>query len=297
MIDVSQRSQVSILVPVYNEEAFLRQTLESIRQQEYRDFVCLISDNASTDNSLSIAREYASMDNRFIVFSQPENIGSARNGLYLFNQVGTKYCMFFSGHDLIAPNFLAKTIRVLDERPDVSMSFSYVHGIDKDGNDIGWIKEASYQFSGPPIQRYLDAILTLTNCTIAQSVFRSTDVSDFTFPVVRGPDHILISRLLWFGNLSIINEPLYFRRYFAEHEQPNKYKERIVGTRGATGYDLMADAWIDDFRKLYHGSKVKRQILEKIIRSLIEGRFYGNKRSYVDKLIYKLGSIIFNQKQ
>ena len=73
--------KVSIIIPVYNGENYIRKCLDSILNQEYKDFEVLIVDDNSLDNSLSILKEYENNDNRVIVFHLDKNIGvsSGRN--------------------------------------------------------------------------------------------------------------------------------------------------------------------------------------------------------------------------
>ena len=68
---------VSIGMPVYNGEVFLKQTLESLLSQDYADFELVISDNASTDNTIEICYDYARMDKRISAFRNKENLGPA----------------------------------------------------------------------------------------------------------------------------------------------------------------------------------------------------------------------------
>lgn len=71
---------VSIIIPVYNAANYLVECLESVVQQTYRNWACILVDDASTDNSGKICDEYANNDKRFVVIHK-ENGGpsSARN--------------------------------------------------------------------------------------------------------------------------------------------------------------------------------------------------------------------------
>lgn len=66
--------KISIVIPVYNVERYLRQCLDSIVNQSFSDFEVICINDGSTDNSLESLNEYASKDKRFIVLSQ-ENQG------------------------------------------------------------------------------------------------------------------------------------------------------------------------------------------------------------------------------
>ena len=73
---------VSILVPVYNSEKYLRQCLGSIVNQTYKDLQVVIVDDGSIDNSLSICREYADKYEFIEVYHQGNaGVASARNAL------------------------------------------------------------------------------------------------------------------------------------------------------------------------------------------------------------------------
>ncbi|MGR6469242.1 glycosyltransferase family 2 protein [Rhizobium sp. PAMB 3182] len=64
-------ARIDILVPVFNGEKYLRQSLESLSAQSFTDFRVLVLDDGSTDHSLDIAREFASRDARFLVIDLP----------------------------------------------------------------------------------------------------------------------------------------------------------------------------------------------------------------------------------
>ena len=72
-------SAILVFVPTYNSEKYLRQCLDSVLQQTFQDWQCVISDDASTDKSVEIAREYEKLDSRFKVLTHEKNVGSANN--------------------------------------------------------------------------------------------------------------------------------------------------------------------------------------------------------------------------
>ena len=72
-------SEILVFVPTYNSEKYLRQCLDSVLQQTFQDWKCVISDDASTDKSVEIAREYEKLDSRFKVLTHEKNVGAANN--------------------------------------------------------------------------------------------------------------------------------------------------------------------------------------------------------------------------
>jgi len=72
-------SEILVFVPTYNSEKYLRECLDSVLDQTFQDWECVISDDASTDKSVEIAKEYGKKDSRFKVLTHEKNIGAANN--------------------------------------------------------------------------------------------------------------------------------------------------------------------------------------------------------------------------
>ncbi|HHK7549987.1 TPA: glycosyltransferase family 2 protein, partial [Streptococcus pneumoniae] len=71
---------ISIIVPIYNVENYLRMCLDSIQNQTYQNFECLLINDGSPDNSAEICREYVAKDSRFRYFEKENGgLSSARN--------------------------------------------------------------------------------------------------------------------------------------------------------------------------------------------------------------------------
>ena len=99
-------STLVIGVPVFNEEKYILNCLEAIAKQTHKDFLCVISDNNSVDNTFQIASHFASDDPRFVVVKQSENIGSSENFNFLLKKLFSKYFIWIGGHDVISKDAL-----------------------------------------------------------------------------------------------------------------------------------------------------------------------------------------------
>lgn len=108
---------VTIGLPVYNGEEFLRQSLDSLLAQTWTDFELVISDNASTDATAEICGEYAARDPRIRYVRQPRNIGAARNHNVLPRLARGRYFTWASHDDLYAPERIARCVALLEEDP------------------------------------------------------------------------------------------------------------------------------------------------------------------------------------
>ncbi len=97
--------RLSIIIPVYNVEPYLRECLDSVLQQTFSDWEAVCVDDGSTDGSAGILQEYASRDNRIKVITKPNGgLSSARN-TGLNNAIGD-YILFLDSDDWIEPNTL-----------------------------------------------------------------------------------------------------------------------------------------------------------------------------------------------
>ena len=98
--------QVSIGMPVYNGEPFISEALDSLLDQTFTDFELIISDNASTDSTEAICRQYAAKDSRIRYVRQAENLGAPANFQFVLDQAVGKYFMWAAADDLQTPNYI-----------------------------------------------------------------------------------------------------------------------------------------------------------------------------------------------
>jgi len=90
--------KIDILMATYNGEKYLKEQLDSILEQSYKEFRLLISDDCSTDSTRDILQEYVQKDNRIVVFLQNKNLGVLKNFEYLMKKVESD-CFMFADQD------------------------------------------------------------------------------------------------------------------------------------------------------------------------------------------------------
>jgi len=101
---------VSIIVPVYNSEKYLKRSIESILNQTYKDLEIIIIDDKSTDNSKKIIQKYASSDNRIRAFYSEVNHGVSRSRNIGLKSISGDYVMFMDSDDYIVPEAIEKMV-------------------------------------------------------------------------------------------------------------------------------------------------------------------------------------------
>jgi glycosyltransferase involved in cell wall biosynthesis len=131
---IKNMPKVSVIIPVYNSEKFIVQTLESVFAQTLQDFELLIIDDESKDTSISLCEKYH--DPRMkIIHQKNRGLAGARNTGIRHAQ--GDYLAFLDSDDLWLSEKLEKHVQHLDLSPKVGVSFSRSSFIDEQGNSLG----------------------------------------------------------------------------------------------------------------------------------------------------------------
>jgi glycosyltransferase involved in cell wall biosynthesis len=114
--------KLTIGLATYNGIETVGASIESLARQSFSDYDLVISDDASIDETLKIAKEYAKKDTRIKVICQPKNIGPLGNFKFLLSQAHTEYFMWASQDDLWSETFLELSISALNK--DLSAAYT-----------------------------------------------------------------------------------------------------------------------------------------------------------------------------
>ena len=127
---------VSVILPVYNQEKYIAEAIDSVLSQTYTDFEFLILDDGSTDNSAVIIREYAEKDSRIQAFYEANAGKSAATNNLVSKAAGT-WCAFMDADDVMLPDRLARQMAFHHDNPEIDASSSHCHYINQQGNMFG----------------------------------------------------------------------------------------------------------------------------------------------------------------
>ena len=108
------KAQLSIGLPIYNGEEFLKEAIESLINQTFEDFEIVISDNASTDQTQQICRYYADLDPRIRYYRCKQNLGAAWNYNRVFELSYGEYFKWAAHDDFCGPAFFERCVDALD---------------------------------------------------------------------------------------------------------------------------------------------------------------------------------------
>jgi glycosyltransferase involved in cell wall biosynthesis len=138
----STKPLISVGIPVFNEARFLRESLDALVQQDYSNVEIIISDNASTDATEEICREYANKYPWINYHRFDTNRGASPNFIYVLEAASGKYFMWAAGHDLWSNNYLSSCIEILESHPKAVIAYGSSRWIDENGQSFdresGW---------------------------------------------------------------------------------------------------------------------------------------------------------------
>jgi glycosyltransferase involved in cell wall biosynthesis len=167
--EISLKSAVSLGLPVFNGERFLRQSLDSILAQTYEDFELVVSDNASTDSTPDILRDYQRRDQRIRVIRQSTNVGVARNWNAVAQQASGAYFKFVSSNDEYAPALVADCVDVLQRDPSVVLCYGRTQFVSEAGAPMHVHDEDFDALSDAALDRYDVVRMSFTLGTALQA--------------------------------------------------------------------------------------------------------------------------------
>jgi len=223
---MSNNPILTIGLPVFNGEKFLRRRLENILSQTFEDFSLVISDNNSNDKTHDICMEFKKLDDRIKYVKQNFN-QPIPNMLTLVNNSKTKYFAWAASDDFWSTNFLENNIKILEEKSSIIGSIGNVYFFeDYDKFDINEFDTASYNLvhvketSGSyeeRVSKYVNfnqtsALYSIFRTDILKkSVVQNLNFLKKTLDPIAAWDTALIFRVLKYGNFYVNDNSSFFK--------------------------------------------------------------------------------------
>lgn len=223
---------VTIGIPVYNGERYLEEAIRSVLAQTRRDLELVISDNASTDRTAEICRDYALQDSRVRYFRNPANLGAAPNYNLVFSHARGRFFKWLAHDDLITPTFVERATGILEARPDAVMCNSVVSYIDGKGALLGLYDTQLCKVDvASPSRRLAQVTLPSHSCVDFFGMFRRSALEgSLLHGSFHGADRALLAQMSLRGRMIQIPEPLVQMR---EHEHRYTRSQVRAGDRAS----------------------------------------------------------------
>jgi glycosyltransferase involved in cell wall biosynthesis len=237
----SDKLKVSIGLPVYNGEKYLRQALDSIVSQSYRNFELIIVDNASTDKTQQICYEFARKDSRIKYYRNKRNIGGPANYNLSFKLSSGKYFKWAAYDDVLHPEYLFKCVRVLDNDSSIVLCHSRVGCIDEKSFLVGNYDDRTLPRidSFRAHERFGDLISLRNDCWAIHAVMRSSCLAKTPLHgSYIDADRNLLAEMGLIGRMYEIPEHLFFRR-----DHPDAYTRKYYSKSTVRDYRTQLVWW------------------------------------------------------
>jgi glycosyltransferase involved in cell wall biosynthesis len=206
--------KISIGMPVYNGENYLRLALDSILRQDCGDFELIISDNASTDTTQDICREYVAKDPRIRYYRNETNVGASANFNGLVKLARGEYFKWAAHDDVHLPGFLGRCIEAIERAPArVVLVTPKAEAIDENGRFLYKLAESLDTRHAQPHRRIGDVLRNVLWAPAQFGLFR-TDALRRTRLIqpFAATDYVLLVEVALMGEIWELPEILFQRR-------------------------------------------------------------------------------------
>jgi glycosyltransferase involved in cell wall biosynthesis len=272
---ISDAPKVSVIMNCYNCSKYMREAIDSVYSQTYKDWEIIFWDNASTDNSGKIARSY----NDRLRYFRGENLvtlGHARN--LAIEKARGKYIAFLDCDDIWLPEKLKKQIGLMESNEGIDLTYTDCFLIDGEGNFLKHIfSEIQKFYRGYIFGRLLyNDFIIFSTVVLRRAMLENTGLFNPNYKIVE--DYDLLLRVAETHKIDFINQSLVKYRYHNSNLSNNL--EQLAQEE----YHLI-DSWTN--KKTNFRYNVKKLInRKKLFLNLRLLKFYFLKLDYIN--VYKV---------
>ena len=216
----TQSPKVALGMTLYNKAEYLREAIESLLAQTYADFLLVLLDDASTDGTEAIAREYEARDPRVRYFRHAERQAMIATwfdvaGVARRECPSAGYFAWVSDHDRWHPQWLARLVATLDAEPGAVLAYPLTRRLEREGGEID---KRPRLFATPPEadraerwRQFCRSGIGAGDMVYGLMRFEALRQAG-TFRRVLRPDRLLIAELTLIGHIRQVPDVLWFRR-------------------------------------------------------------------------------------
>lgn len=228
--------KISIIIPLYNREKLITATLDSVLNQSYTNWECIIVDDGSTDKSVDVVKEYCVKDNRFKLYHRPSPLlkggNAARN--YGFVKSTGYYVQWFDSDDIMLADYLKKRIVLFNEGIDFVICTGYSTNEKLENRIKIDISKSKNIFK--------DYVMWISKILTPSIMFKKSFLDDkktFSETLLRGQETEFFSRLFFkisINRYKIIDEALYLYRQHSDSKSRNNKLKYISEFKRSLSY-------------------------------------------------------------
>ncbi len=256
---------IDILLPTYNGEKYLKEQIDSILNQTYKNIRLIISDDCSKDSTPKILEEYRGKDERIELYLQKENIGVVKGIEFLLKKVKSNYYMLADQDDVWLPMKVEKSIETL-KKENADLVFGDLEVVDQDLKTM-YPSFGDFMLLNRKIKKYINSykVNYLYNCVTGCTVLSKKEFIEKILPIPTESKYLIHDH--WIGLVVALNGKLAY--------MPEKYIKYRQHGNNQVGTD-----------KISHGFKNIEQVRELFINVKLGvfGTYVNNKEKFSKEL-------------
>lgn len=213
-----KEEKVDILLATYNGEKYLKELIDSILNQTYKNIKLIISDDCSKDSTRKILEEYEKQDERVEVYYQPQNLGYVKNFEFLLKQVKSNLYMLADQDDVWLPEKIEKSVETL-ERENADLVFGDLEVVDKNLKTI-YPSFNDFMLLSRKIKKYIKSykLNYLYNCVTGCTVIAKSKFISKLLPIPANSKYFIHDH--WLGiMMSIYGKVAYMPEKYIKYRQ------------------------------------------------------------------------------
>lgn len=257
--------QIDILLATYNGEKYLREQIDSILNQTYKNIRLIVSDDCSKDGTRKILEEYKNKDERIKVYYQEKNLGVVKNIEFLLGKVESPYYMLADQDDYWLPEKAEKSLETLKNN-NADLVFGDLEVVDENLNTM-YESFNNYMLLSRKINKYIDSykVNYLYNCVTGCTVLSKKEIIEKILPLPTNSKYLIHDH--WIGLMVSLNGKLAY--------MPEKYIKYRQHGNNQVGTE-----------KISHGFKKLEQVREHFINVKLGvfGTYVENHERFPTKL-------------
>ena len=198
--------KIDVLLATYNGEKYLKEQIDSILEQTYKNIRLIISDDCSKDRTPEILKEYQQNDDRIELHIQKSNLGVVKNIEFLLKQVKSPYYMLADQDDYWLPEKVEKSLEKL-KKENVDLVFGDLEVVDKNLKTM-YSSFNDYMLLTRKINKYIDSykVNYLYNCVTGCTVLAKKETIEKILPVPTNSKRLIHDH--WIGLMVALNGKL-----------------------------------------------------------------------------------------
>ncbi|MCD4743172.1 MAG: glycosyltransferase family 2 protein [Desulfobacteraceae bacterium] len=214
----NSKQLVSIGLPVYNGEIFIRQAIDSLLAQDYENFELIISDNDSHDRTQEICMEYAAQDKRVRYQRCKTNMGAFWNFNHVFELSTGEYFMWASHDDYWESSYISTCLKAYELSKNIILAGTFCEAFDPEGKKETFIDPGLTTIGFSPQERFKKYKTAIHAGRHIGGIFYGVYKYSFLSTVlplkkIVANDHLVLAELCLQGEFNTVKEKLVYKRY------------------------------------------------------------------------------------